>query len=196
MPMQAFRAALNILLFRAGPQDFPYSEDPTLGRACIALGVLASALFFGLSMPPLAALAAGAVAVAGVAMFTRVLLRVRRLENRHAQTLHSLLTVGAILLLVMRLPASELMPAMRAYLELVQQNPDLANQPDGMPKFDAAPALLVDFLSLWFVAVSGHVFRHAANLGFLGGALVALLCLFNVMMLLVFMAPVIALFAA
>lgn len=194
MPMQAFRATLNILLFRAGPQDFPYTQDPALSRACIALAVLASALFFGLSLPPLAALATGAIAVAGVALFTRVLLRLRRLENRYAQTLNALLAVGAVLLFVMRLPASELMPQMQAYIAQVQQNPDLANQPDSIPKFPAGPALFADLLSIWFVAVSGHVFRHAANLGFVGGALIALLCMFNVMMLLVFMTPVIVLF--
>ena len=32
MLTQAFSATLKILLFRAGPQDFPYTEDPRLTR--------------------------------------------------------------------------------------------------------------------------------------------------------------------
>ena len=194
MPMQAFTATLNILLFRGGPQDFPYSTDPQLSRACIAVAIVASGLFFGLSTPPFAALLAGAIAVGGVALFTRVLLRVRHLENRQTQTLNALLAAGSVLLLLMCLPASILMPMMQTYVAQVQQNPELANQPDAIPKFPVGPALAAEVLSIWFIAVSAHVFRHAANLGFFSGAMIALLCMFNIMMLLVFTTPLIALF--
>ncbi|GAC1620467.1 MAG: hypothetical protein NVS9B10_02190 [Nevskia sp.] len=94
----------------------------------------------------------------------------------------------------MCLPASALMPQMQAYIQQVQQNPDLVNRPDAIPKFAVGPALAADLLSIWFIAVGAHVFRQAANLGFLSGALVALLCMFNIMMLLVFTSPLIALF--
>lgn len=195
MPMQALQTTLAILLFRAGPQDFPYSEQPQLMWTCQGVAVAACALFFGLSMPPVAALVAAVIAVAGLSMFTRVLLRIRKFDNRYAQTLNALLAVGSVLLVALTLPMSQLMPQMKTYLELVQQNPELANDPASLPKLPAGPVLIMDVLAIWFFAVTAHIFRQAAEVGFFGGAMIALLCQFNLMMFLLFTAPLIALFA-
>lgn len=202
MPMQALAATLSILLFRAGPQDFPYTEDAGLSRACIAIALIASALFFSLTTPLFPALLAAGVAVGGVAIFVRALLHLRKLDNRRTQTLNALLAVGSVLLLLMRLPLSTLAPEMSALVDSIKTAEEAAGNaaattPDLVtPQFPLLPSLLVDLLSIWFVAVSAHIFRQAANLGFFGGALAALLCQFNVMMLLVFTAPLISLFGA
>ena len=193
MLTQAFSATLKILLFRAGPQDFPYTEDPRLTRGCFAAAIAAGTLFFTLSMPLLQALLASIIAVAVLGMFTRMVLRLRGLDNRLPQTLNTLLALGTLLLVLLRLPVSVLMPDMLAYVAQVNQDPSLLDKPDRIPQFPLLPSLLADLLSIWFVAVTAHVFRQAANLGFAGSAFVALLCQFNIAMMLMFTAPLVAL---
>ena len=193
MPMQAFKTTLRILLFRAGPEDFPYSEKPGLTRACIAIAILANALLFGLSTPRLLALSAGAVTIGGVALFTRMTLRLRKLDNRYAQTLNALLACGSVLILLMRLPAAEMMPQMKAFVLQAQQNPDLADHPESWPALPAGAALLLDVLAIWFVAVTVHIFRRATATGFFAGGLIGLLCIFNVTLFLIFTTPLLAL---
>ncbi len=195
MLKQALTATLSILLFRAGPQDFPYSEDRGLTRACVAVAVLANALLFGLSAPPLVALAAGIVVVGGLAMFVRMTLRLRKLDSRYAQTLNALLATGSVLILLMRLPIAEVMPQINAFVNQVQQNPELADQPGNWPVLPTGPALLVDVLAFWLLAVTAHILRHAGNFGLASGAMIGLLCVFNVMLFLVFAAPLLAIFA-
>lgn len=193
MLTQAFSATLKILMFRAGPQDFPYTEDPRLTRGCFAAAIAAGTLFFTLSMALLPALLASVIAVAVLGMFTRMLLRLRGLDSRLPQTLNSLLALGALLLVLLRLPVSVLMPDMLAYVAQVNQDPSLLDRPDRVPQFPVLPALLADLISIWFIAVTAHVFRQAANLGFFGSAMVALLCQLNIALMLMFTAPLVAL---
>ncbi len=107
----AYLATLKILLFRAGPADFPYSEQAGLSRGCIVFGIVATAAMLGQMLPLTMALASGVVATAGLSMFVRTALRLRGLESRYAQTRNALLATGSVLLLLMSLPMAAIMAA-------------------------------------------------------------------------------------
>jgi len=201
MLMQAFTAALRILFFRAGPQDFPYAETPSLARGCLAAAVIANTLLFGMAYAPAAALTASLVIAATLTLFTRMTLRLRKLENRLAQTTNALLAVGALLALLMLYPVSALVPMMKAFVAQVQQHPELADDPQrlqglltdnpSMP-WPAAASLLLDMLVLWLFTASANIFRQALDVGFAIGGLLALLCAFNILLVLAFVAPLLA----
>jgi len=196
---QAFATTLKILLFRAGPEDFPYSEDPALSRACIAISVLASAAMFGASATPLLALAAGGVATAGASMFVRTTLRLRGLDSRFQQTRNALLATTSVLLLMMLWPTLAMLPAINAFLETVktaqQAQPDPAVvvlPPDKLPELPAGPSMLLNILTLWFYFQTAHILRRAADLGAVLSGLLATLCIFNVLLLALFSAQLLA----
>ena len=165
MPNQIAATALRILLFRAGPQDFPYSE--TLSRAIVPLTALVWFLQYRLTLPLVQALVQAMASLAVLASFSYVVLQKRGLLNRLRQTLDSLFLTDAALTVVLLPPLSVLAPHMLR----IADNPELAKT-EPLP---ALPALAVIALSLWNFLVSAHIYRHALNTGFGMGSLAALM---------------------
>lgn len=187
MLTQAVAATAQLLVFRSGPQDFPYSTTPGLGRHCLLFAVVAVALPAALADGLLAGLASGAMIVAGLAVFTRLLLRLRQLPNRFQQTFNSLLCVsGALCLLA--LPAwLAILPAMQAVAAKLAADPTIGQSPErmaalqselqaGMPSW---AVMLIFALSLWQFVVSARLFSKATDTGSLAGVGMALLCQLN-----------------
>jgi hypothetical protein len=162
----------------------------------MVLAVLASGLLFGASAPPLPAFVAGVFSTAALALFTRMLLRLRRLDNRYAQTLGALLCCGSLLMLVMRLPVTEMIPPMNAFLDRAQKEPAFADDPANWPAMPAGASLMLDFLMLWLFAVTAHIYRRATGTGFLLSGGLAALAMMNVLLFLLFTAPLLALLAS
>jgi hypothetical protein len=165
MPNQAFAAALKILLFRAGPQDFPYSE--TLARAIVPLTGLIWFLQYRLTLPVQQAIVQAVASLAVLAAFSYFLLQKRGMLNRLRQTLDALYLCDALLTLAVLPPLSLIAPQMIRMAE----NPELART-ESLP---ALPALAVMALSMWNFLVNAHVYRNALDTHFGVGALTALL---------------------
>jgi hypothetical protein len=165
MLSQVATVALKISLFRAGPQDLPYS--PTLTRFTVALALLAAFLQYRMTLPDVSAAVHAIAWVAALAAFTYVLLQPRGLLNRLRQTLDSLYITGAVLTLVMLPPLSAVAPLMVR----IAENPDLART----EQLPALPSLLVTVASLWNFLIWAHIYRHALDTRPGIGALVALL---------------------
>lgn len=162
---QAALVAARICVFRAGPQDLPFS--PQLTQVTVPLAVLAAFLQYRLTLPGLQA-AVHAVAWTGaLALFTFVLLQSRGMVNRLRQTLDSLYATSAGMALLIVAPFSAIAP----HLLRIAENPDLART-EPMPPL---PALAVIAVSLWNFIVCAHIYRHALNTPPAVGALIALL---------------------
>lgn len=152
---QAATITLRILGFKAGPQDFPYSSQ--LAQALPPLAILLGYLEYSFTLPPAASLAQAVASIAALAFFTHQLLRLRAQTARFQQTFGALLATGIVLTLL-------LLPAVAILAPSVQQiaaNPDLI----GRLQVPALPTLLAALLSLWNLAVSAHIYRHALNIG-------------------------------
>ena len=165
MSNQALATVLRILLFRAGPQDFPYSVATT--RAIVPLTVLVWSLQYRLTLPIAQAIVQALASLAVLAAFSYVLLQKRGLLNRLRQTLDSLYLSDALLTLLLLPPLSLIAPQMIR----IADNPELARS-EPLP---ALPALAVMTVSLWNFLVSAHIYRHALNTHFGVGALTSLL---------------------
>ena len=165
MLSQAAATALKISLFRAGPQDFPYS--PALSRLTVTLALLAAFLQYRMTLPDASAAVHAVVWVGALAAFTYVLLQPRGLLNRLRQTLDSLYLTGAVLTLLMLPPLAAIAP----HMARIAENPDLA-QSESLPPLAAT---LVTAASLWNFLIWAHIYRHALDTRPSIGALVALL---------------------
>ena len=175
----ALRLTLHILLFRAGPQDFPF--DPLLTRFLLPFGVLANYAVFAMVLPPGLAVAMAAAMIGGVAIATRLILRARQLDGRFMQTWHSLLACTGTLTLLLIPPFAQIAPEFSRLAE----NPELAaqNNPVQLP---AGPSFIMNILNVWNFAVTAHIYRHAANVNLWIGALLALLVAISTLMFVVF----------
>ncbi len=176
MYLQALRVAISLMLFRGGPQDMPYSIP--LARAAAVLATLASVLMLAPITPFPLALATGIGGAAGVAFFTRQLLKGRKLDSRFAQTLTAQLLVGSLFALAMWPAFSALSPAMQA---LMQDGKGMERLQSGQPLPITPPAwaaLWSDAMFLWSLAASARINRLAADLGRPASWLLTLLSLF------------------
>lgn len=159
---QALRVTLALMLFRSGPQDFPYSVPLT--RACAGLAVLASLLLMAPMIPMPLAVAAALGGVAGLAFFTRTLLRVRKVENRLAQTLGAHYLTGALFALALWPAFQALAPELArllsdpAAMEALRSGKPLPLSPPGWA------TLWSDLLFFWSLAVSVRIHRLSAGL--------------------------------
>jgi hypothetical protein len=165
MPTQAFAAALRILLFRAGPQDFPYSE--TLARTIVPLAALMLFLQYRLTLPLVQAAVQAFASLGVLAAFSYVVLQRRGLLNRLRQTLDSLFLTDAVLILLLLPPLSAIAPQMIRLAD----NPDLART-ESLPPL---AALAVMAVSMWNFLVTAHIYRNALGTHFGAGALTSLL---------------------
>lgn len=169
---QALRVTLALLLFRSGPQDFPYSVPLT--RACAGLAVVASLLLMAPMIPWPLALAAALGGVVGLAFFTRTLLRVRKLENRLLQTLGAHYLTGALFALAMWPAFQALAPELTrllsdpAAMDALRSGQPLNLSPPGWA------TLWSDVLFFWSLAVSVRIHRMSADLSIPTGLLLTL----------------------
>lgn len=159
------RITLKLLQLRAGPQDFPYSEVAT--RAVVLFAFVVSFLQYRLTLPPFVAVLHAALTLGVMAGFTWQLLAWRQFGNRAQQTINSLFATGSALTLVMLPLLASIAPQMLRLAE----NPDAA----ATEPLPALPMLGVMLMSLWSLAVSAHIYRHALNLHFAVGLAVSLL---------------------
>ncbi len=192
MLIPALRVAFNLALFRGNPADMPYSASLT--RMIAALAVVTSLLLLAPVAPLPLALATGVGGVAGVAFFTRQLLRGKKLDNRFLQTLAAHLLVGSLFALAMWPAFAALAPAMQA---LMQDGKGLERLQSGEPlplNPPAWAALWSDVLFIWSLAVTARINRLAADLGRPSSWLLTLLSLFVLMGFVLMAQVVVALF--
>lgn len=169
MLTQAATATLRILLFRAGPQDFPYS--PRLTRVLLPVALLVNYAVLAVALPSAAlAVIMAAAMVIGMGIAVRSVLRLRSLDSRYTQTYHALLSTSATLTLVLILPMAQIAPELRALAE----NPQLLDQGPSSVRLPTGPTVMINLLNLWNFAVTAHIFRHAAGVRLWVGGLVAL----------------------
>ena len=193
MLAQAFQTTLQILLFRAGPEDFPYAEDGRYDTACRVLGVVATAVLFGLVQPLPLAVLDGVVATLVVGLYVKLVLRIRGLEAREQQTRNALLASGSLLMLALALPMAAVMPQMQQFLEtMAAAQRDAASgaapkeiAPEQMPQVPVLIGLAIDLLGLWFAAGATHVLSRATGIPRFAAAMMALLMIGNVMVAMV-----------
>jgi hypothetical protein len=167
---------LQILLFRAGPQDFPYSV--TLTRALSMACAVAIALLLQMLVPGAIALLLGMVATGVVAIVTRTLLTARKLENRFHQTCGALMGVGIVYSLLM-LPI--LMQTAPEFLKIVNDPAVVQRMQEGQAPQIAVPMSVAfgwDVIFFWSIAVAANVYRQAANVNALVAILIVLLLMF------------------
>ena len=158
MIAQALSTTLKIILFRAGPQDFPFLPQWT--RTICVIGATPVFFVYALALSPTLALIMASATVVGVALATRMILRVRSLEARFTQTFQTLLCTSEVLTALMAIPFSQVAP------QLVE----LASDPEAMaagaqPDLPGGPVLLMNLLNIWNFLVTAHVFRQATNSG-------------------------------
>lgn len=165
MLAQAATVALRILLFRAGPQDVPYSK--ALTQIIVLLAALVEFAQYRLTLATGPAAMHALVSLAAMAGFIVMLLKLRGLGARAQQTVNALFITSSALTALLLPPLSAITPHMLR----ITQNPDLARS-EPLP---ALPALLVMGLTLWIFLVEAHILRHALNASFAVGAAVALL---------------------
>ncbi|MFP5358703.1 MAG: hypothetical protein ACLGHI_09650 [Gammaproteobacteria bacterium] len=177
MPMfqQIARCTFLLLTFRAGPQDLPYLPQYTY-RFCLAGGIPVF-MVYSMALPPGLALVMAASTVLGMGLVTYLILRLRGLEPRFTQTFHALLASNGLLTLLMVPPFALVAPQI---IELAS-NPDLLQDPQAA-RLPGGPVFLMNLLNLWNFAVTAGIFRHAANVAFGWGILLALLAAFSVLM--------------
>ncbi|MAA75839.1 MAG: hypothetical protein CMN28_14155 [Salinisphaeraceae bacterium] len=171
MVLRHLQIVIDILLLRRGPQDLPAAWE--------SLGFLgASYCFFSVCQmlimaDPGSAILHGLAATLMLALFVHGLLRVRGRPERFVQTLSALYGVGIVIVLVLLGPTTVLAP----FVEAMNSSPDTAAAPP-------APVVLAYLAGvIWSLIVSGHIYRHALDLGLAGGIAMALLFEFLVFML-------------
>lgn len=180
MFQSVLNATVNLLLFRIGPQDFPF--DINLTRVLVPAAALANYAVLVMAVNPVVAAAMSIAVVMGTAMAAHLILRARKLEARFTQTYHAMLAVSTLLTLGLVLPFSQIAPE----LEKLAQNPDaLETASLDIPGW---AALTMNALNIWNFVVNAHILRHAAGMGIGGGLLLALLVAFGVLMFVLFFA--------
>ncbi len=188
MFLQALRVAAGLALLKGDPADMPYSIN--LARLAAALAVFSSALLLSPVAPLSLALATGIGGVAGVAFFTRQLLRGKKLDNRFLQTVSAQLLVGSLFALALWPAFAAMTPAMREMMELMRASIEAAG-PDTDPMATSIriseslqnrppvwAQLWSDALFVWSLIASVRINRLAADLSMPSSWLLTLLSLF------------------
>lgn len=176
---QTASVTFKLLLFRAGPEDLPYSRELT--RLLLPLAALANFCIFSQVLPRAMAGAMAVAMVIGMALSTQTLLGLRKLPQRFNQTFNALLATGALLTLALTLPFAQVAPV----LMQAAQNPQLLQHPEQLT-LPQAPVLLMNLLNFWNLAVSAHILRGAMNVNFGIGILLALVAAFAALIIAVF----------
>jgi hypothetical protein len=164
---------LRLLLFRAGPQDFPHARALVAWMPAIAIAAYFAV--FSVLLPRSASLVLAAVSVGALAFVTHSLLSARRVANRFQQTFHALLATGTVITLAS-------IPPMRALAPSILQ---LAHDPQAVATVQASPlaSIALNALNIWNFFVYAHIYRHATDTRLWTGALIALFVVFSVLLL-------------
>lgn len=167
MLIQAASATLRILLFRAGPEDFPYDPTPRLLLGCIGFGVLPYLLLLpmaGDKGPHVAGLLLQALFNLGVlALITRVTLRSANLANRFQQTFNTLVCASSALTLAALPAVARVLPVLEQWSEVIKADPEIAQHPERLPPMPAGPMLMLAGIGLWQLVLTAFVFYRAAG---------------------------------
>ena len=147
----------NICRYRLGPQDLPGSTA-LLGMVVFAYVVISTSVA-GFNLPPAPAFFSALLDAGIIAGVTRLLLWVRELDTRMVQTTTALLGVGTFFGLIA-------VPLM--WWQLSYEDPTQA----------FLPSFLMLSLFVWNLAVMGHILRHALNVAFYVGVLLAVLYMY------------------
>ena len=154
MLANAVRITLRLMMFRSGPQDFPYSNQAT--QIVAPLAVLANFLQFRFTLPPTPALVQAVVSLATLVCAVMLLLQMRNLFNRAQQTCNALFATNCAFTLLL-IPV--LMP-IAPVLQEIAANPDAMEQ----AQIPGVPMLMMFGLSIWNLGVTAHILRHALDL--------------------------------
>lgn len=154
MLAQAVRITLRMMMFRSGPQDFPYSNQAT--QLVLPLAVLANFLQFRFTLPPTLALVQAVVSLATLIAATLLLLQMRSLFNRAQQTANALLATNCAFTLL-------LIPVLMPIAPVLQE---IASQPDAVEptQVPGMPLMLMFGLSIWNLGVTAHILRNALDI--------------------------------
>ena len=144
-------------LLKRRPQDVPASRELLL--LTIAIYFLLDLLLAKLDENITSALAAALVDTLFLLVFTLVLLLLCRKAGRWTQTVTALAGTGVVFAVL-------LMPAVIAL-----------SGPDAMTAMQQALSILLYLVLIWYVAVLGHIFRHAMSSSFAPGVFVAMIYL-------------------
>lgn len=152
-------ATLQLLRFKAGPQDFPYDKGLTL--PIIAATVLVNFMQGSFIAQPAVALAEAITVVLVTIAFTQFALQFKKLTNRAQQTVNSLLAANTALTCFSIPVMIWFGPALQDLLSASGEGQQPRSLPPGM--------FLLSLLGFWNLAVSANIFRHALDVGlFLG----------------------------
>jgi hypothetical protein len=146
----------NICRFKIGPQDLPASSFLMLVSM---LGYAIISVLVGLmDLKPVFAVLSGILDVALVAAMTQLLLWIKDMGGRFMQTFTALMGTGAILGVV------------AVPLLLIQMQ--IGDQVTFLPK------VFIIALTIWNLAIVGHILRHAISAPFYVGVLLAVVYMY------------------
>jgi len=177
---QAFWISLRILIFRAGPQDFPFDTGRRLIAACAGFALLANAVTFLFVATPAEAIVSALLNIALMALLTWVTLSSMKLQNRFQQTFNALAVTTSILTLLMLPLLAKVVPVWMTVMDRLAKNPDLLSHPEDLPEVQAisSASFWLLLVLLWQLLVTAFIFFKAAG----RKALLVLIVLFIVLM--------------
>lgn len=169
------RRLVDLMLFRAGPQDLPGNRT-TLVASAVAYCIVLFAQV--LVVAPTGAAAVQAIlATFLLGLYASSILRLRKLPNRFTQTATALYATGAVLTLIMIGPTH----AMAPYLQQMAQT---SNPPQSVPTPPGLVAVVYLIVGVWGLALYSHIYRHALDVSILLG--VGATIAFEILVLVVF----------
>lgn len=180
---------LQILFFRAGPQDFPYS--PQLTRATALICMLMTTVLLQLFVPLAIALTVSVSSIAVLASLSQTLLNLRKLPNRFDQTFGALTSAG-IAFCILMLPI--MIQTAPSFLKIINDPALLERVRAGDSdqfQLPVAIALGWDIVFFWSVAVFANIFRQAADFSVAAGVLTVMVLVFMQMIVSSFTAAVV-----
>lgn len=153
------RRLVDLMLFRAGPQDLPGNRT-TLMASAVAYCIVLFAQVLVVAPGAVAAVQA-VLATFLLGLYASSILRLRKLPNRFTQTATALYATGAVLTLIMIGPTH----AMAPYLQQMAQ----ASNPQSVPTPPGLVAVVYLIVGVWGLALYSHIYRHALGVSILLG---------------------------
>jgi hypothetical protein len=177
---QAFWISLRILIFRAGPQDFPFDTGRRLIAACAGFALLANAVTFLFVATPAEAIVSALLNIGLMALLTWLTLSSMKLQNRFQQTFNALAVTTSILTLLMLPLLAKVVPVWMTVMDRLAKNPELMSHPEDLPEVQAisTASFWLLLVLLWQLLVTAYIFFKAAG----RKALLVLIVLFIALM--------------
>lgn len=153
------RRLVDLMLFRAGPQDLPGNQTTLVASAVAYCIVLFAQILVVAPAGPAAVQAVLATLLLG--LYASSILRLRKLPNRFTQTATALYASGAVLTVIMIGPTH----AMAPYLQQMAH----ASNPQSVPTPSGLVAVAYLIAGVWGLALYSHIYRHALGVSILLG---------------------------